>query len=101
MRVSCLLTALCDLSPQVYPEPSLEALNNVISAELRTDLTLQMVVSGTNMHTRDHLTRPGSRCDRNSRYQYGFLQPITNQTTIDGEGRVHFRRRNRRLGRPV
>jgi len=46
------------------------------------------------MHHRNHLTRATSRCNKNGRCIYGFPHPITERTTVDGRGRVHFRRRH-------
>jgi len=45
------------------------------------------------MHGQDHLTRLGSRCNRDGRCIYGFPQHRQQSTTIDEHGRVHWRRR--------
>lgn len=79
----------------MVPEPPLDALDSVISATIpdeRENPALRAAVLQTNMHSRDHLTRPNSRCNKNGRCIYGFPHPIADRTTIDDRGRVHFRR---------
>ena len=45
-------------------------------------------------HSSDHLTRENSRCRKGNKCIYGFPMPITTDTYIDDDGRVHFRRRS-------
>jgi hypothetical protein len=45
-------------------------------------------------HPSDHLTRETSRCRKGNRCIYGFPKPITPETHVDEDGRVHFRRRS-------
>jgi hypothetical protein len=45
-------------------------------------------------HNANHLTRESSRCNRNGHCLYGFPHPLTQQTWIDDQGRVHYRRRS-------
>jgi len=77
-------------------EPSISVLDSFISAELpdpNVDLALYNQVRRLHIHSRDHLTRPGSRCNRDGRCQYNYPQPITPTTYVDDLGRVHYRRR--------
>ena len=46
------------------------------------------------LHSRDHLTRPGSRCNHNNRCIYGFPYKVQPTTTINDFGRVQWRRRS-------
>jgi hypothetical protein len=67
-----------------------------MSAELpdeHENPVLYSIVRRVNMHSRDHLVRPNSRCNKNGRCEYGFPQPLSNQTTVDAQGRVHLCRR--------
>lgn len=43
-------------------------------------------------HNKDHLRRETSRCKKNNRCIYGFPHPLTPQTWIDDEGKVHYKR---------
>ena len=45
-------------------------------------------------HPSDHLTHENSRCRKGNRCIYGFPKPITSETCIDKDSRVHFRRRS-------
>jgi hypothetical protein len=45
-------------------------------------------------HPYTHLDSEESRCNRGGKCIYGFPHPITLQTYIDDEGRVHYRRRD-------
>jgi hypothetical protein len=45
------------------------------------------------MHSKDHLTRTTSRCNKDGRCLYHFPHPLAERTTVDSQGRVHFRRR--------
>jgi hypothetical protein len=88
-------------SYQVSPEPPFEALDSIISVEIpdeREHPTLRAAVLQTNIHHRNHLTRAISRCNKNGRCVYGFPHPVADRTTIDGRGRVHFRRRTEEDG---
>ena len=81
---------------KVSPEPPLHVLDSILSAELpaeRDNPRLRAAILETNMHSRNHLTRVGSRCNKNGRCIYNFPQPLSERTTIDGRGRVHLRRR--------
>ena len=64
----------------------------------RENPALREAVLQTNMHHRNHLTRPNSRCNKNGRCVYGFPHPVLDRTTLDGRGRVHFRRRTEEDG---
>lgn len=46
------------------------------------------------MHSRDHLTRAGSRCNRDGHCLYDFPHALQPSTTIDDFGRVHWKRRD-------
>lgn len=43
-------------------------------------------------HSPDHLRRESSRCRKGNTCIYGFPHPITPNTWIDDEGRVHYKR---------
>lgn len=81
---------------KVSHEPPLSILHTIISAELPDPVEkpgLYAAIKRFHMHSRDHLTRSTSRCNRNGRCVYGYPQPITPHTYIDDIGRVHYRRR--------
>jgi hypothetical protein len=46
------------------------------------------------MHHQNHLSRPGSRCNRNNHCIYGFPHAVQQTTTLDEAGRVQWRRRH-------
>jgi hypothetical protein len=46
-------------------------------------------------HSKDHLTREISRCRKGAICTYGFPHPITPETWLDDDGRVHYRRRSK------
>ncbi|KAN0070978.1 hypothetical protein V8E54_011143, partial [Elaphomyces granulatus] len=61
-------------------------LDSFISAELPDPNELYNQVRRLHVHSQGHLTRPGSRCNRNGRCQYNYLQPITPTTYVDDLG---------------
>ena len=77
-------------------DPPLSAIDSLISTELPDynqypDLYKQ--VRTFHLHSKDHLSRPGSRCSRNGRCIYNYPLPITPYTHVDDLGRLHYRRR--------
>ena len=77
-------------------EPSLSVLDSFISAELpdpNQEPDLYNQVRRFHIHSRDHLTRQGSRCNRNDRCIYNYPHPVIPNTFADDIGRVHYRRR--------
>lgn len=81
---------------KVSHEPPLSMLDTIISAELPDPVekpALYTAINRFHIHSRGHLSRPTSRCNRNGRCIYGYPQPITQHTYIDDIGRVHYRRR--------
>jgi hypothetical protein len=81
---------------KVSHDPPLSEIDTIISAELPDPVenpTLYAAVKRFHTHSRDHLTRPTSRCNRNGRCIYGYPQPINSHTYIDDLGRIHYRRR--------
>jgi hypothetical protein len=77
-------------------ELPLSAIDSLISAELpdpKENSELYTQVLTFHMHSQDHLTRPGSRCNSDGNCAYGYPQQITSNTHIDNIGRVHYRRR--------
>ncbi|KAG7429200.1 ATP-dependent DNA helicase pif1 [Fusarium oxysporum f. sp. raphani] len=80
---------------KVSPEPTIDALDAIISAELPrspADAALRASVLRTNIHSRNHLNGP-SYCNRDGRCRFGFPHPLSRRTTFDPQGRIHFRRR--------
>lgn len=70
-------------------------LDSIISAELPHDNpTLRRKVEKYMIHNSNHLTCPGSRCNRNSHCIYGFPHNVQTHTTVDDFGRIHWRCRN-------
>jgi len=79
---------------QVDPEPPFEFLDTIISAELpRNNPVLREKVQKYMMHGQDHLSRPGSRCNRNGQCIYDFPQSVQPTTSVDEYGCLHLRRR--------
>ena len=81
---------------KLLQDPPLSAIDGFISAELPDPLenpTLYNLVRRFHMHSPDHLTRSGFRCNQNGRCIYGYPQPITPHTYVDDFGRFHYRRR--------
>jgi hypothetical protein len=77
-------------------QPLISVLDSFISAEFpdpNDDPELYNQVRRLHIHSQDHLTRPGSRCNRNNRCIYNYPQPMTPTTYMDDLGRVHYRRR--------
>ncbi|KAG2099633.1 uncharacterized protein F5147DRAFT_839426 [Suillus discolor] len=78
---------------KVVPEPPLELLDTITRAEFpRNDPALRQKVEKNMLHGRDHLTQPGSRCNRDGWCIYGFPQRTQPSTTIDEHMRIHWRR---------
>lgn len=79
---------------QVNPEIPFDELDCIISAEIPQDNERRRdKVKRYMIHSRDHLSRAGSRCNRDGHCIYGFPHPLQPTTTIDEFGRVHWRRR--------
>lgn len=78
---------------QVHPDIALDQLDNLITCQLPTnnDVLRQKVID-LMTHKSNHLTRETSRCNRGGKCIYGFPHPITPQTYVDDEGRVHYKR---------
>jgi hypothetical protein len=77
-------------------ETPLSMIDCLISAELPDPDEKPMLyqqIKHFHMHSPDHLSRIGSRCNRNGRCIYDYPQPITPHTYLDDLGRVHYRRR--------
>ena len=49
-------------------------------------------VSHFMLHNHNHLSHPGSHCNKNGHCIYGFPQPTQESTSIDDFGRLHWRR---------
>jgi hypothetical protein len=80
-------------SSKVHPDIPLQHIDDIIKAELPTDNPrLRQKIKKFMTHPSDHLTRETSRCRKGNRCIYGFPKPITPETHIDEDGRVHFRR---------
>jgi hypothetical protein len=79
---------------QVHPELPVDRIDDVIKAEVpRDNPALAAKIRTFMTHARDHLTRENSRCRKGNSCIYGFPHPITPETWIDDDGRVHYRRR--------
>lgn len=79
----------------MHPEIPFDQLDTIVSAELpRHNPTRREKVQRYMMHSRDHLTRAGSRCNQEGRCIYEFPHCLQPTTTIDEYGRVHWRRRD-------
>ena len=88
MSVSLILIIL-----QLQPELPVCHITRLIKAELpRSNAALFAKIRKFMTHGKDHLTRETSRCRRGNKCVYGFPQPITLETYVDDDGRVHYRR---------
>jgi hypothetical protein len=56
------------------------------------NVSLRRKIKKFMVHSRDHLTMENSRCRKGKTCTYGFPHPITPQTWVDDEGRVHYKR---------
>ena len=73
-------------------------IDSVISAEMPTDPADALLVRRLMVHRHPSSDRPASRyCQREKDGQrvcrFGYPQPLQDRTTVDSEGRVHYRRR--------
>jgi hypothetical protein len=79
----------------VDPEPPFNALDDIISSKLPyNNPSLHGKVEKYMMHSHDHLSRPGSCCNRNGVCIYGFPHQVQPTMSIDEHGRLHWCQRN-------
>ena len=75
------------------PEIPVEHLDELINARIpRDNVTLAAKIRKFMTHNKNHLTRETSRCRKGKKCIYGFPQPLSSQTTVDSDGRVHYKR---------
>src|SRR3984957_2616116 len=81
------------LNYKCHPELPIDEIDRIIKAELPSDNPrLCAKIKKFMTHSKDHLTRETSCCNKDGKCIYHFPHPITPQTWIDDDSRVHYKR---------